>query len=83
MALENAKAQLKVSAAQCSAAGVKPQNEDSIALQIPEGATLWRKGIVVAIADGVSAAEAGKEASEIAVKGFINDYYSTPDSWRW
>lgn len=81
MALENAKAQLKVSAAQCSSAGVKPQNEDSIALQIPEGATLWRKGIVVAIADGVSAAEAGKEASEIAVKGFINDYYSTPDSW--
>lgn len=81
MALENARKQLEITAAQSSSAGIKPQNEDSIALQIPEGSALWRKGIVVAIADGVSAAEAGREASEIAVKGFISDYYSTPDSW--
>ena len=81
MALENTKQQLKVSAAQFSSAGVKPQNEDSMAIKIPQGSLLNRKGIVVAIADGVSAAEAGREASEIAITGFVNDYYSTPDSW--
>ncbi len=75
------KKQLQVSVAQCSDAGVKPRNEDSIAIHIPHGGQLASKGIVVAIADGVSAAEAGREASEIAVKGFVSDYYSTPDSW--
>lgn len=81
LSLKNLKSQLAISAAQHSTAGVKPRNEDSIAIQIPQGSLLTTKGIVVAIADGVSAAEAGREASEIAVKGFINDYYSTPDSW--
>lgn len=75
------KAQLNVTAVQRSEAGIKPRNEDSIAIHIPQGAQLTAKGIVVAIADGVSAAEAGREASEIAVKGFVSDYYSTPDSW--
>lgn len=73
--------QLSVSAAQSSRAGVKPQNEDSLGLHVPEGSELSSKGIVAVIADGVSAAEAGQEAAEIAVTGFINDYYSTPDSW--
>jgi len=81
MALDQLQHQLSISAAQYSSAGVKPRNEDSMAIKIPEGSLLNRKGIVVAIADGVSAAEAGKEASDIAVTGFINDYYSTPDSW--
>ena len=81
MAIENTKQQLTVSAAQFSSAGVKAQNEDSMAIKIPEGSLLNRKGIVAAIADGVSAAEAGREASEIAITGFVNDYYSTPDSW--
>ncbi|RLU03909.1 MAG: bifunctional protein-serine/threonine kinase/phosphatase [Ketobacter sp.] len=81
MAIENTKQQLTVTAAQFSSAGVKAQNEDSMAIKIPEGSLLNRKGIVAAIADGVSAAEAGREASEIAITGFVNDYYSTPDSW--
>ena len=81
MSIEHLKNQLALSAAQRSVAGVKPRNEDSIAIQMPDGSQRVTKGIVVAIADGVSAAEAGREASEIAVKGFINDYYSTPDSW--
>lgn len=81
LSLKNLKSQLAVTVAQHSSAGVKPRNEDSIAIQIPDDSLLTTKGIVVAIADGVSAAEAGREASEIAVKGFINDYYSTPDSW--
>lgn len=75
------KARLQVTVAQRSDAGVKPRNEDSIAIHIPTNSLLESKGVVVAIADGVSAAEAGREAAEIAVRGFVSDFYSTPDSW--
>ena len=33
------------------------------------------------IADGVSSAEAGKEASETAVERFLSEYVKTPDTW--
>ena len=72
---------LAVEAGQKSVAGVKPQNEDSIGIHIPIGEQLLSKGVAMVIADGVSAAEAGKEASETSVRGFLSDYYSTPDSW--
>jgi eukaryotic-like serine/threonine-protein kinase len=64
-----------------SEAGQKDGNEDSVGIEIPEDNILALKGIAAVIADGVSASEAGKEASEACVKGFLNDYYSTPDSW--
>ncbi|MEA3276590.1 MAG: protein kinase, partial [Pseudomonadota bacterium] len=32
-------------------------------------------------ADGMSSSEGGKEASQICVTSFLNDYFSTPDSW--
>ncbi len=70
-----------VSLGQHSIAGIKPQNEDFYGAVIPHGAELQNKGIAVAIADGVSASEGGKEASQVAVKQFLEDYFSTPDSW--
>ncbi len=73
---------LKVSYGQFTSAGAKPDNEDCLGIRIPEGETLATKGIAVVLADGVSAADAGKEASEICVQGFLNDYYSTPDTWQ-
>ncbi len=72
---------LKLEVAQFSSAGVKPINEDSIGIRVPDDHQLATKGAVVVIADGVSAAEAGKEAAESCVTGFLNDYYSTPDTW--
>lgn len=66
---------------QFSSAGVKAQNEDAIGIRIPEGMLLDTKGAVAIIADGVSAAEAGKEASETCVRNFLADYFSTPDTW--
>ena len=75
------KESLEVTVAQLSQAGVKTQNEDSIGIRMPSGYLQSTKGIAAIIADGVSAAEGGKEASEICVKGFLNDYFSTPDSW--
>ncbi len=72
---------LSITLGQHSIAGIKPQNEDFHGASIPAGATLDSKGICIAIADGVSASEGGKEASQIAVRQFLDDYYSTPDSW--
>jgi len=73
--------QLEVSVGQATHAGVKPRNEDCIGLRVPDQHLLTMKGIVAVIADGVSAAEAGKEASETCVRNFISDYYTTPDAW--
>ncbi|MBU6951874.1 bifunctional protein-serine/threonine kinase/phosphatase [Hahella sp. HN01] len=72
---------LSLSVDQHSMAGVKPRNEDCIGVRIPDRETLQLKGAVAVIADGVSAAEAGKEASEACVTNFLSDYFCTPDSW--
>ncbi len=72
---------LNATVGQSTDKGPKLQNEDCLGIMIPEDPVLTIKGMVAVIADGVSSAEAGKEASETCVKNFINDYYSTPDSW--
>ena len=72
---------LTFSVGQYSSAGVKADNEDAIGIRIPEGILLSTKGAAAIIADGVSAAEAGKEASETCVRNFLVDYFSTPDTW--
>ncbi|SQD79826.1 bifunctional protein-serine/threonine kinase/phosphatase [Moritella yayanosii] len=66
---------------QRSVAGIKAHNEDAIGIRIPDDLLLTTKGSVAIIADGVSAAEAGKEASETCVHNFLSDYYSTPETW--
>ncbi len=73
--------QLTINAGQYSEKGIKEQNEDACGILIPEETQLINKGIVIAIADGVSSADHGREAAESCVTGFINDYYSTADSW--
>lgn len=72
---------LSLDLGQLSVAGIKPMNEDAIGIRLPEGSALTTKGAIAIIADGVSAAEAGKEASDTAVTSFISDYYSTHDTW--
>jgi len=64
-----------------STAGVKHENQDSVNFSIPTDQSLENKGIVAVLADGVSSSEAAKQASDTAVKSFISDYYSTPDTW--
>ena len=76
----NAK-RLRVSVGQVSVTGLKSQNEDALGFLVPDEPALSTKGMVALIADGVSSAEAGKEASETCVKNFLGDYFSTPDSW--
>ena len=72
---------LRVRIGQLSEKGLKQQNEDSIGFYVPDEPALTVKGMVAIVADGVSSAEAGKEASETCVKNFLSDYFSTPDSW--
>ncbi|UDL05878.1 bifunctional protein-serine/threonine kinase/phosphatase [Marinobacter sp. CA1] len=72
---------LRLRLGQYSVAGRKQENQDSLGARYPEGETLALKGVSAVIADGVSASQAGREAAETCVTGFLNDYYSTPDSW--
>ena len=51
---------LVLSVGQYSVAGLKAQNEDAIGTRVPDGNLLATKGAVAVIADGVSAAEAGR-----------------------
>jgi len=68
------------SAHQCLAGG-KAENEDTCGIQVANDQLLQTKGIAAAIADGMSGSDAGKEASHACVKGFLNDYFSTPETW--
>ncbi len=74
-------AQLEILSAQHTDQGVKQENQDFHGLVVPHNYQLETKGIAAAIADGVSGSSAGREASEASINGFLNDYYSTPDSW--
>lgn len=74
--------QLQVDIASQSMQGLKDNNEDAVGFFVPEEPVILEgKGIVLAVADGVSSAEAGKEASETAITRFLSDYYQTPDTW--
>ena len=72
---------LLITVGQATDAGAKSANEDCLGVRLPDEPLLTMKGIAAVIADGVSNAEAGREASESCVQSFLTDYYSTPDSW--
>lgn len=62
-------------------AGKSGRNEDFVGMVTPNEPDLSNKGLIAAIADGVSGNEGGGEAAEYAVHGLLNDYYATPDTW--
>jgi serine/threonine protein phosphatase PrpC len=64
-----------------SLAGAKSDNQDALAAYYPDSASARLKGAVACIADGVSSSEQAKMASQLSVTHFIQDYFSTPDSW--
>lgn len=73
---------LKMDTAFYSVTGLKSQNEDFAGVHVPDDPYLnLSKGIALVVADGVSSAEAGKDASHTAVTRFIDEYYQTPDTW--
>jgi serine/threonine protein phosphatase PrpC len=62
-------------------AGPRPRNEDFVGVVTPREPDLLTKGVLAAIADGVSGNEGGREAAEYTVRGLLSDYYATPDTW--
>ena len=73
--------QLQVAIGQASDRGRKPVNQDFHGAMLPRLPLLGSKGVVVAIADGVSSSEVSQVASETSVKGFLDDYYATSEAW--
>jgi serine/threonine protein phosphatase PrpC len=73
--------QISITVSQYSEAGRKEINQDAFGVFSPSEPLLSTKGIVAVIADGVSCSEAGDQASKAAVENFLNDYFSTPESW--
>src|SRR5690606_11903046 len=74
-------ATLHVRVGQYSEAGVKADNQDALAMRLPFGEPLRTKGLVAALADGLSSAGARRDAAEACVLGVINDYYATSPLW--
>jgi serine/threonine protein phosphatase PrpC len=74
-------AHLQVAFGGYSSAGKKDINQDAFAALIPKPNDLITKGVVATIADGVSSASKAKEAAQLSVTQFINDYYATPETW--
>ena len=72
---------LKVRVGAYSNKGIKEENEDCYGANLVDEPQLTHKGVAVVIADGMSGSDAGKEASHCCVTSFLNDYYSTPESW--
>ena len=73
--------QLKVSLGQYSSKGRKEINQDFHEVHIPLEPQLTNKGIAVAIADGISSSQVSQEASKVSVISFLEDYFSTSESW--
>jgi serine/threonine protein phosphatase PrpC len=73
--------QLEVRFGGSSLAGVKAINQDALAAHLPEGRDRDLKGAAAVICDGVSSAPDSEIASQMAVTGFISDYFSTPPTW--
>lgn len=56
-------------------------NQDFHGACMPREPLLTSKGCAIALADGISSSEVSGVASESAVAGFLEDYYSTPEPW--
>ncbi len=72
---------LEITIGQFSDKGTKLENEDFYGFSEPGPSQLIYKGIAVAVSDGMSGSEGGRQASRACVIGFLADYFSTPDSW--
>ncbi len=72
---------LKVSIGQHSDKGRKEVNQDFHGVLVPQEPMLSAKGIVIALADGISSSEVSQVAAEFSVRAFLDDYYCTSEAW--
>jgi serine/threonine protein phosphatase PrpC len=71
---------IDISAGFASIAGRRQDNQDFGALWLGTAAERARMGIVAAVADGVGGAKGGRVAAETVVRGFIDGYYTKPET---
>lgn len=63
--------------------GPRERNEDYGGYVEPADPQLVAtKGMLAAVADGVSGGAHGREAAETAIRNLLADYYATPDTWQ-
>ncbi|MBT9385572.1 bifunctional protein-serine/threonine kinase/phosphatase [Pseudooceanicola sp. CBS1P-1] len=74
-------ARLTVSVGQGTDPGRKAENQDFLGLRLPDGPLLTLKGVVAAVADGISTSARGRMAAETTVRALLEDYPCTPDAW--
>lgn len=72
---------LTVTAAHSTHPGPRASNEDFVGMVTPDEPERSAKGLIAAIADGVSGNDGGREAAEFTVRNLLSDYYATPDTW--
>jgi serine/threonine protein phosphatase PrpC len=72
---------LKVAVGQHSDRGRKAVNQDFYGFRVPAEPQLSAKGIAIALADGIGSSDVSQVAAEFAVMAFLDDYYSTSETW--
>ena len=72
---------LVVSVGQYSDKGRKDINQDFYGVLVPKEPLLSSKGIAIAIADGISSSEVSHIASEASIRGLLDDYFCTSETW--
>ena len=65
-----------------TATGPRERNEDYGGFVEPDSQLAATKGMLAAVADGVSGGTHGREAAEASVRNLLADYYATPDTWE-
>lgn len=72
---------LQLSHAQATATGPRAENQDALRLVTPAPALAASKGLLFAIADGVSQCADGGLAARSTLQALALDYYATPQTW--
>lgn len=77
-----APATLSLSYGQAFVAPERRRHRSSMSVRLPESSTLLHaKGASAVISDSTSRNANAKQAGDLSVRGFLADYYSTPDHW--
>jgi serine/threonine protein phosphatase PrpC len=70
-----------IAVAAVSKIGLRDANEDCAGAVLAPEAEGARKGLIVAVADGVSSGGGGLEAAQTAVRAVLDDWLAAPEHW--
>ncbi|WP_302138881.1 bifunctional protein-serine/threonine kinase/phosphatase [Halomonas alkalicola] len=74
-------AQLSLSYGQAYVAPDRRHHRSSMSVRFPQPGQLNAKGACAVISDSIRRNSMAKQAGDLSVRGFLADYYSTPDHW--